>query len=221
MHILIAYGSKGKYFHLKEFEQALKKFGVQCTLVHDIEYSNGFPSKQISEWLSNKKIKRLISEKKPDVIFVDRQSHFAKNAIQLKIPVFVLLRGHYWQEYEWALKTNCSDLRNKIILNLRNKISEQVFKNCELIFPICEYLNKVVLEKYPHKKTFVFSEGVDGSRWYVSKGMKLKHPCVGLVQDANWWGKTKEMLILKTVLRDRPDVFFLLGRRWSFQRKDY
>ena len=30
--------------------------------------------------------------------------------------------------------------------------------------------------------------------------MKLKHPCVGLVQRANWWGKTSEMLILKNVL---------------------
>ena len=38
--------------------------------------------------------------------------------------------------------------------------------------------------------------------------MKLKHPCVGLLQDPNWWGKTKEMLILKKVLRDMPNVNF-------------
>ena len=38
--------------------------------------------------------------------------------------------------------------------------------------------------------------------------MELKHPCVGLVQDANWWGKTKELLVLEKVLEKMPDVHF-------------
>jgi len=38
--------------------------------------------------------------------------------------------------------------------------------------------------------------------------MKLKHPCVGLLQRSNWWGKTSEMLILKKVLEKMPDVNF-------------
>ena len=38
--------------------------------------------------------------------------------------------------------------------------------------------------------------------------MKLKHPCIGLLQDANWWGKTKEMLILKKVLKKMPNITF-------------
>jgi Glycosyltransferase len=38
--------------------------------------------------------------------------------------------------------------------------------------------------------------------------MELNHPCVGLVQDANWWGKTKEMLLLEDVLKKMPDVHF-------------
>ena len=38
--------------------------------------------------------------------------------------------------------------------------------------------------------------------------MKLKHPCVGLVQNSNWWGKASEMLILKKVLQLMPDVHF-------------
>ena len=32
------------------------------------------------------------------------------------------------------------------------------------------------------------------------KGMNLKHPCIGLLQRASWWGKTSEMLVLKKVL---------------------
>jgi glycosyltransferase involved in cell wall biosynthesis len=38
--------------------------------------------------------------------------------------------------------------------------------------------------------------------------MKLKHPCVGLLQGADWWGKTKEMLILKKVMKELPNVNF-------------
>ena len=38
--------------------------------------------------------------------------------------------------------------------------------------------------------------------------MNLKHPCVGLLQRANWWGKTSEMLILKNVLEKMPNTHF-------------
>ena len=38
--------------------------------------------------------------------------------------------------------------------------------------------------------------------------MNLNHPCVGLVQDANWWGKTKELLVFEEVLEKMPNVSF-------------
>ena len=38
--------------------------------------------------------------------------------------------------------------------------------------------------------------------------MELKHPCVGLVQGATIWGKTKELLTLKKVLENLPNVMF-------------
>ena len=38
--------------------------------------------------------------------------------------------------------------------------------------------------------------------------MKLNHPCVGLLQDANIWEKVKEMKILPKVLEKMPDVHF-------------
>ena len=50
MKLLIAYGSLGKYFHLKEFADELERQDVEVKLVHDIEYSKGFPSKKISDW---------------------------------------------------------------------------------------------------------------------------------------------------------------------------
>ena len=38
--------------------------------------------------------------------------------------------------------------------------------------------------------------------------MTLKHPCVGLLQGATIWGKTREMFILQKVLESMPDVMF-------------
>jgi glycosyltransferase involved in cell wall biosynthesis len=38
--------------------------------------------------------------------------------------------------------------------------------------------------------------------------MKLKHPCVGLLQSATIWDKTKEILILTKVLEKMPNVTF-------------
>ena len=49
--------------------------------------------------------------------------------------------------------------------------------------------------------------------------MNLKHPCVGLVQDANWWGKTKEILMLEDVLEEMPDVHFYWAGDGHYRKK--
>lgn len=209
MKILIAYGSLGKFFHLQEFSDALKKQNVQVKLVKDTDYSKGFPSKKISDWFKgDKKFKKLVREFKPDVIFVDRQSHFALHSVKSRIPTFVLLRGHYWQEYFWAMKTLGNNLKNRTAIWLRNRIAEKVFSKATVILPICNYLERVVKEYHPNQNTGVFLEGINAERWHHTEKMDLKHPCVGLVQDANWWGKTKELLVLEEVLKKMPNVNF-------------
>ena len=207
--MLIAYGSLGKLFHLKEFSDALEKQNIQVKLIKDTDYSRGFPSKRISDWFNgDKRFKELIKEFKPDAIFTDRQTHFALHSINSKIPTFILLRGHYWQEYFWAMKTLGNNLKTRSTIWFRNRISEQVFKNATAVLPICRYLDDVVKKRYPNQNTGVFLEGIDSERWFHTEKMELKHPCVGLVQDANWWGKTKELLILEKVLEKMPDVNF-------------
>ena len=63
-------------------------------------------------------------------------------------------------------------------------------------------------EHHPTQKSSVFIEGVDDKKWYKTTGMKLEHPCVGMLQDANWWRKTKEMLTLEKVIETMPDTHF-------------
>ena len=93
-------------------------------------------------------------------------------------------------------------------VNSRKKIAEKVFEGSTEILPICNYLKNIVKEHHPTQKSSVFIEGVDSTKWYKTQGMKLEHPCVGLLQDANWWRKTKEMLTLEKTIQAMPKVHF-------------
>ena len=220
MKILIAYGSLGKFFHLKEFAKELEKYDIKVKLIHDIEFSRGFPSKNISDWFrGDKKFNELISLFQPDAIFTDRQTHFAVHSIKTGIPTFILLRGHYWQEYFWGMRTLGNNLKTRLLLWFRNRISEKVFQNATAILPICKYLEDIVKERYPNQNTGVFLEGINAERWHHTKKMELKHPCVGMVQDANWWGKTKEILMLEDVLEEMPDVHFYWAGDGHYRKK--
>ena len=202
-------GSVGKYYHLKDLGDALSRFDIECKLVRETDYVVGFPTKQLGKYFSSKKkFKKLINDFKPDAVLVDRQSNFGLEVIKNEIPLFTILRGLHWSEIEFAKETIYTNFLMRKILDMRSEISEKVFSGATAILPICEYLIDKIKEHHPKQNTEVFVEGVDSTKWYKQKGMELKHPCVGLLQDANWWGKTKEMLTLEKVIEKMPDVNF-------------
>ena len=208
MKILIG-GSSSKFFHLKEFCNEFSKFDVEYKLVSDTDYYDGFPSRKLSHWFqSTKKFDKLIKDFRPDVVFIDRLRHFGLAAIKSNIPLFILLRGDFWKEIEWARETLYKPLYKKIALNQWEKIGNKCFNSSSLILPICKYLENRTKKFYPNKKTHVLYPGISASRWYSSEGLRLKHPCVGLLQGVVIWGKAKEMLILPKILEKMPDVTF-------------
>ena len=208
MRLLIG-GSSTFLVHLKEFSDTLNSLGVESKLVFDGDYADGFPSRKIGNWFqTKKKFSKLIDEFKPDAIFVDRQRHFGINALKANIPLFVLLRGHYWSEIYWNKRTMYKPLHKRIALWQWDKLGKEILNGATAILPICKYLEKITNKFVPDKPTNVFFEGIDASKWYSVQGMKLKHPCVGLLQHSNWWGKTSEMLVLKKVLERMPNVNF-------------
>ena len=208
MKLLIG-GSSSKIFHLKEFAEALEKIQIETKVVLDIDYSDGYPSRNIKNWFQKDvKFKKLIDEFKPDLIFVDRQRHFGLSAIKLKIPLLMHVRGDFWKEMEMAKNTLYKSYPKKIALEKWNDIADKCFKNSELILPICNYLKKRTNEQYPNKKTEVLYQGINPKNWYYEKGIELKHPCIGLVQSANILEKTKQMLLLTKVMDQFPQVTF-------------
>ena len=208
MRLLIG-GSPSKLFHLEDFAENLKKNGVETKVVIDTEIYTGFPSKKISNWFEKKdKLKQLIKEFKPDFIFVDRQTNFALESIKTGIPVFVHLRGDFWTETQMAKQTLYKSPPKRLFIKLKDNIAEECFKNSQAILPICSYLENIVKEHHPKSETHVLYQGIDPSKWYKQEGMKLKHPCIGIVQSSTIWGKTKELLILPKVMEKFPNVMF-------------
>ena len=213
-------GSVGKYYHLKDLGDALSRFDIECKLVRETDYVVGFPTKQLGKYFSSKKkFKKLINDFKPDAVLVDRQSSFGLEVIKNEIPLFTILRGLHWSEIEFAKETIYTNFLMRKILDVRAEISEKVFSGATAILPICEYLIDKIKEHHPKQNTEVFVEGVDSTKWYKQKGMELKHPCVGLLQDANWWGKTKEMLTLEKVIEKMPDVNFYWAGDGQYKNK--
>ncbi len=208
MRLLIG-GSPSKLFHLEDFAENLKKNGVETKVVIDTEIYTGFPSKKISNWFEKKdKLKQLIKEFKPDFIFVDRQANFALESIKTGIPVFVHLRGDFWTETQMAKQTLYKSPPKRLFIKLKDNIAEECFKNSQAILPICSYLENIVKEHHPKSKTHVLYQGIDPLKWYKQEGMKLKHPCIGILQSSTIWGKTKELLILPKVMEKFPNVMF-------------
>ena len=102
-------------------------------LVKEIDYAVGFPTKQIRKYLSTKrKIDHLISDFKPDMVLVDRQSSFGLEIIKRKIPLFVLLRAHFWSEVEVAKETIYKGGLMRKVVDMRSDVGEKVFAECTL-----------------------------------------------------------------------------------------
>ena len=201
--------SSSKFFHVQELVKALEKFQIECKLVFDQDYADGYPSRKIGNWFpSNQKFKKLVDEFKPDVIFIDRQRHFGLQASKTKIPLLMQLRGDYWKETEMARQTLYKSFPKSLALDKWEEIGKVCFEGSKVILPLCNYLKEIVKNHYPDKTSEILQSGITASNWFPSKGMKLKHPCVGLVQSAGILDKTKELLTLPKVMEKMPEVNF-------------
>jgi glycosyltransferase involved in cell wall biosynthesis len=208
MKLLIG-ASSSKIFHLKEFAKRLEKYDVETKVVFDADYADGFPNRKISKWFSsNKKFKNLLNEFKPDVIFVDRTRHFALEASKIDIPLVIHLRGDHWAELIMARETLYKSASKKIVINKWDDMGEECFRNSTLILPICNHLSKITEQRYSGKPVETMYQAINPDNWFHKTGMQLKHPCVGILQSATIWEKTKEMMILPKVLEKMPNVHF-------------
>ena len=209
MKLLIAV-DKSRFSHIEQFSEELKKKGIECLVIDDLDiYDDSKFDKRFLRWTKTpKKFSKIIDDFSPDLVFTERVSHFSSLIIKRDIPLVIFLRGDYWKELESerGVKNNFNNMRIENFV--KQNIAEKCFKKSTLILPICKYLEKIVNERYPEKTTSVLYQGIKDSEWFYEKGMELKHPCVGLIQDANIWEKTKELSLLPNILDGLPNVNF-------------
>ena len=189
---------------------ALQKNDIKCKLIYDIEYSNKFFDINIKNRLGKqKKLKKLLDEFRPDIVLLDRLSGIATEITKAGIPFFILLRGNVWEELKWAKETIYTSPQKRLSFLKKQRFIKTCFNNASVILPISKYLENVVRKNIPEKNIELFSvDGRDPSEWNQVSGMNLKHPCVGLLQGMNVWGKTRELLILTKVMKELPGVMF-------------
>ena len=105
MKILIV-GDKSRIIHLKHFSDKLKKFGVECKVITDTDFLEKSLSLNLKKKINTKKkLKILLNDFEPNIVLLDKISRIGKIFLDEKIPLFLFLRGNYWEELEWAKKT--------------------------------------------------------------------------------------------------------------------
>ena len=220
MKLLIA-GNKTRFYHLEGFTNALEKNGIKCKLIYDIEYSNKFFDVNIKNRLrKQKKLKKLLDEFSPDVVLLDRLSGIATEITKAKIPLFILIRGNFWEESKWAKETIYTSPQKRLSFLKNQRFAKTCFNNASMILPISKYLENVVRKNITGKRVELFpADGRDPLEWNQVPGMNLKHPCVGLLQGMNVWGKTRELLTLTKVMKVLPDVTFYFAGDGSYRNK--
>ena len=209
MKLLFAVDRK-RFFLINQFVDELRRKGIDCLVIDDLDiYDKDDVGSKYLKWIGfPKKLEKILLDFQPNMIFTERVSHFSSLIIKKNLPLIIFLRGDYWREVE--IEKNVNNNLNKFNVEniVKQKLAEKCFKNSTLILPICKYLEEIVKNRYPEKAIHVMYQGIDESDWFYEKNSVLNHPCVGLIQDANVWGKTKEMLILSNVLERLPDVNF-------------
>ena len=217
MKILII-GSKTKYsgsrlIHLKHFSYELEKFGIESKIITDMDFlEKSFSLNLRKKITASKKLKILLKTFEPNIVLLDNISRLAKTVLDEKIPLFLLFRGNYWEQLEWAKKTIYKSPLKFVSVLKDQKLADRIFKESAMILPISEYMKNEFEMRYSKDRIEVFgADGRNTSDWIQVESQKLAHPCVGLVQGFSVWGKTRELITLQDVMRKLPNVTFYLA----------
>ena len=225
MKLLIAVDRK-RFFLIDQFADELRKKGIECLVIDDLDiYDKDEPGNKYLKWIGTpKKFQKIMNDFKPDMIFTERVSHFSSLVIKTDIPLIIFVRGedglpHDWSKINWKEQTLETSFSNKINIFTKQKIAKKCYEKATLILPICQYLEKIIRSNCPNKDVHVLYQGINQKDWFSEKGMKLKHPCVGFLQGAEIWEKTKEMLLLPDIMKKMPEVNFYWAGDGPYQKK--
>ena len=218
---ILVIGNKERFIHLNDFLHELNKKNISTKLIYDLDYvTKFFDLNVIQKQKKKRSIEKILETFNPDIVLLDRISKIVRIIIPKNIPIWILLRGNYWEETKWAKNTIYTSKKDRLSLQKNEELVDYCFNNCELILPISKYLEEQVRKRYPNKNIKIFpADGRNPNDWNIVESKKLKHPCVGLLQGLNVWGKTKELLLLDKVMKELPEVTFYLAGTGIYENR--
>lgn len=205
---------RNRIFHAHNLSAALSKLGVECKVVLDSETYDGFPYRKTFQ--TRRRIHKLFDEFRPSAVMGTYPNLFCIATLDRNIPLLLQLRGDYWSEMKWLKDTICRNPLKRSVLYFKDRIARRCFTESAMILPVSNYLKGIVDQKYPDKSTTIYT-GMNPDIWNgdsasavgdVEGRVDINHPCVGLLQNANVWGKAREMLVLPKVMKALPHVTF-------------
>ena len=207
MRVLLGTSESG-LVPIQNLHTALRRHGVDSKVVMSHEVVARLPTKNISGWLQGtRKFRRLVADFRPSVVYASTLDNFTLASINQHIPTVIRLRGDVWLEYAWA-KNEYASLLRRNVLAYRLRVYQKCLARATAVWSISHYLDRIVRSKLPDKQTNVFAGCMISTDWVRSRPHKLRHPCVGILQQATVLGKVREMEVLREVIPKFPDVTF-------------
>lgn len=206
---LLVGGSRTKLLKLAQFCQELRGAGVECRLVRDDAVYRSFPSRRPSDWLRTRSgFRKLVEGFRPDFVMTDRPGHFGMAAAREGLPLLIYLKGDYWAEREADRRTLYRAPHMRLALWQWRRIGAECFAKSRAILAVSRYLARIASARYPGKTVVPSYIGVETKSWDGAGTMELRHPCVGMVQNAGIYDKTRGMLSIEGAVRAMPRVTF-------------
>lgn len=157
---------------------------------------------------------KSIIETNPDLVYTDNALYAAQlTLLSLKsgknIPQIIHLRGDWWREYQaWVLTASW---RRRLLGSQQYFYNWLALIHARKVTPICRWLDMIVKQHLPGKKTEVVYQGVDPDQFYPEKGLDFDKPSVAIIQNHTILPKVAGLLNFRKVVKNMPNVNFYIA----------
>lgn len=157
---------------------------------------------------------REVTRFEPDIIYTDDAYYGAQLKIssygaRKRIPHIVHLRGDWWTEFTGGLSAASWPRYVAATQHYAYNWGELVL--ARKVTPICKWLERVVRNHLPGKKTEVVYQGVDPSQYYENDGLEFRKPSVAIIQNHTVLPKVLGLLKFRPVVNKLAQINFYIA----------
>jgi len=214
----------------------LEKHNIECKVVAARRYvGERITRLPILNMSKKRHFAKLLDEFEPDAVILDSPNELGPIVARRKIPLLVYfwddwlqdvyatsatgrkmsLPVYFWNRWLHRKRVHEDNTVFQILkLMMRPHIIDPCLKSATVILAETDSVAASIREHYPESCVATFPYTSLDTDYWKREGagdgdaMDLRHPCVGLLQNADWWPKAREMLVLPRVMEALPHVTF-------------